>query len=36
MKKTGLNKSQFFLSKELYLAKKDLEDLAELFKKIAF
>jgi hypothetical protein len=36
MKKTGLNKSQFFLSDELNLNKNDLEELKILFKKIAF
>ena len=36
MKKTGLNKSQFFLSEELKISKNDLEELKELFKKIAF
>ena len=36
MKKTGLNKSQFFLSDELNLSENDLEELKILFKKIAF
>ena len=36
MKKTGLNKSQFFLSEQLNLSQKDLEELDKLFKKIAF
>jgi len=36
MKKTGLNKTQFFLSEQLKLSKKDLEELEVLFKKIAF
>jgi len=36
MKKTGLNKSQFFLSEQLNLSQKDLEELEKLFKKIAF
>jgi len=36
MKKTGLNKSQFFLSEQLDLSQKDLENLENLLKKIAF
>jgi len=36
MKKTGLNKSQFFLADNLNLSEKDLEELAKLLKKIAF
>jgi len=36
MKKTGLNKSQFFLSNDLNLSKKDLEEISILLKKIAF
>jgi hypothetical protein len=36
MKKTGLNKSQFFLTEELNLLEKDLKELEILFKKIAF
>ena len=36
MKKTGLNKSQFFLSEELKINESDLEDLKNIFRKVAF
>jgi len=36
IKKTGLNKSQFFLNDNLNLTKKDLQDLDWIFKKVAF
>ncbi len=36
MKKTGLNKSQFFLIEELNISENDLEELWKIFKKTAF
>jgi len=36
LKKTGLSKSQFFLSEDIIISEKDLEDLKDLFRKIVF
>jgi len=36
MKKAGLNKSQFFLAEELKIKESDLEDLKNIFRKVAF
>jgi methylase of polypeptide subunit release factors len=36
LKKTELNKSQFFLSGNIELSEKNLEELKNIFKKVAF
>lgn len=36
LKKTALTKSQFFLSEDIIISEKELEDLKDLFRKVAF
>ncbi|MDQ7022179.1 MAG: HemK family protein methyltransferase [Candidatus Gracilibacteria bacterium] len=36
LKKTGLNKSQFFLSDDLKISEKELEELRNIFRKVVF